>query len=126
MRYQIGTARGERSVLSGMDIQREEFFANFDQNINYLILNDRKDLENKRGDVSRAGGGDPALSKGGRSESDPKARWVGGTPLYSFYICGLRKLFPKALFIHIVRDVTSVVRSMLNFHRVAGNRLVAQ
>jgi hypothetical protein len=50
---------------------------------------------------------------------------VDGTPEYSFHICGLRKLFPEALFIHIVRDVTSVVRSMLNFHRVGGGRLVA-
>jgi hypothetical protein len=44
--------------------------------------------------------------------------------LYSFYIYGLRKLFPDALFIHIVRDVTSVVRSMLNFHRLTGVKLV--
>ena len=35
VRYQIGTARGERSVLSAMDIQREEFFANFGQSVNY-------------------------------------------------------------------------------------------
>jgi hypothetical protein len=41
------------------------------------------------------------------------------------HICGLRKLFPSALFIHIVRDVDSVVRSMLNFHRVAGTHLAA-
>ena len=54
-----------------------------------------------------------------------KARWVDGTPEYSLHICGLRKLFPKALFIHIVRDVTSVVRSMLNFRRVAESSLVA-
>jgi hypothetical protein len=40
------------------------------------------------------------------------------------HIHGLRKLFPQALFIHIVRDVESVVRSMLNFHRVAGTQLV--
>jgi hypothetical protein len=40
------------------------------------------------------------------------------------HIHGLRKLFPEALFIHIVRDVESVVRSMLNFHRVAGTQLV--
>src|SRR6266540_2461598 len=29
--YQIGTARGNRTLLSGMDIRREEFFANFGQ-----------------------------------------------------------------------------------------------
>ena len=42
----------------------------------------------------------------------------------NLHIHGLRKLFPEALFIHIVRDVESVVRSMLNFHRVAGTQLV--
>jgi hypothetical protein len=58
------------------------------------------------------------------SRSEYKKRWVDQTPQYSFHICGLRKLFPDALFIHIVRDVTSVVRSMLNFHRIAGTHLV--
>jgi hypothetical protein len=32
--------------------------------------------------------------------------------------------FPE-LFIHLVRDVDSVVRSLLNFRRVSGTRLVA-
>ncbi len=59
------------------------------------------------------------------SDSECKTRWVDQTPQYSFHICGLRKLFPDALFIHIVRDVTSVVRSMLNFHRIARTQLVA-
>src|SRR2546423_776301 len=59
------------------------------------------------------------------SDSEYKTRWVDQTPEYSFHICGLRKLFPCALFIHIVRDVGSVVRSMLNFHRIAGTHLVA-
>jgi hypothetical protein len=59
------------------------------------------------------------------SDSMSKMRWVDQTPEYSFHICGLRKLFPCALFIHIVRDVGSVVRSMLNFHRIAGTHVVA-
>ena len=59
------------------------------------------------------------------SDSEHKTRWVDQTPEYSFHICGLRKLFPTALFIHIVRDVDSVVRSMLNFHRIAGTNVVA-
>src|SRR6266480_4918657 len=58
------------------------------------------------------------------SDSEHKTRWVDQTPEYSFHICGLRKLFPCALFIHIVRDVGSVVRSMLNFHRIAGTHVV--
>jgi len=59
------------------------------------------------------------------SDSQCKTRWVDQTPEYSFHIYGLRKLFPSALFIHIVRDVGSVVRSMLNFHRIAGTNVVA-
>ncbi len=123
--YDIGSARGDRSLLSAMDIQREEFFASFGENINTLILEHRKDLARKRARGSSPGTALPSAFTTPRSASEPKARWVDGTPEYSFYICGLRKLFPKALFIHIVRDVTSVVRSMLNFHRVTGIHLVA-
>jgi hypothetical protein len=109
--YQTGTARDHRSVLSAMEIQRDEFFANFGQSINDLILSHRQDLDRNR--------------KITHPSSEPKLRWVDGTPEYSLHIYGLRKLFPEALFIHILRDVTSVVRSMLNFHRVSGIQLVA-
>ena len=108
--HQIGAARGDRSILSAMDISQDELFAILGRSINDLILRHRKDLERKRQVTSE--------------ESERKGRWVDGTPEYSFHICGLRKLFPKALFIHLVRDVRSVVRSMLNFHRVAGHDLV--
>src|SRR4030095_14748072 len=35
------------------------------------------------------------------------------------------KLFPEARFVHLVRDVTDVVRSLLNFFPDGRNRLVA-
>jgi hypothetical protein len=108
--YQVGSARGDRSLLSGMDIGREEFFANFGRSINDLILSHRLDLERKR--------------KMTRPPTEPKMRWVDGTPEYSLHIYALRKLFPEAVFIHLLRDVRDVVRSMLNFHRVAGTHLV--
>jgi hypothetical protein len=108
--YQVGVARGDRTILSAMGISREEFFANFGRSVNDLILRHRADLERKR--------------KTTRLPSEPKMRWVDGTPEYSLHICALRKLFPEALFIHVLRDVRDVVRSMLNFHRVAGFRLV--
>jgi hypothetical protein len=123
VRYQTGSARGDRSVLSAMNIQCEEFFDVFGQNINALILRHRIDLARKVWEC--------LVGLNARPEDlvspiiNQKARWVDATPEYSFHVCGLRKLFPKALFIHIVRDVTSVVRSMLNFHRVGGGSLVA-
>ena len=108
--FEVGSARGDRSLLSGMDIGREEFFANFGRSINDLILSHRLDLERKR--------------KMTGPQTEPKMRWVDGTPEYSLHIYALRKLFPEAVFIHVLRDVRNVVRSMLNFHRVAGTHLV--
>jgi hypothetical protein len=40
-------------------------------------------------------------------------------------IYALKKLFPEAVFIHVLRDVRDVVRSMLHFHHVSGQSLVA-
>src|SRR5947207_10563926 len=127
IRYQIGAARGNRSILSAMDIQREEFLAHFGQSINDLILNHRKDLERKRsGHAARAvPNAVPDASMAAQPGANRKLRWVDGTPEYSLHIYGLRKLFPRAVFIHLFRDVHAVVRSMLNFHRIAGVHLVA-
>jgi hypothetical protein len=158
--YHVGAARGSLSILSAMDISRDEFFSHIGHSINSLILKHRGDLDRKRliiaiqrllkkeglylGEVT--GELDVAVSAAIRqygiangmfyseivdslrtaaSDSEHKTRWVDQTPEYSFHICGLRKLFPCASFIHIVRDVGSVVRSMLNFHRIAGTHLVA-
>src|SRR5258707_5476562 len=158
--YQVGAARGILSILSAMDISRDEFFSHIGRSVNSLVLKHRCDLDRKRliiavqrllkergfylGEVT--GEFDAATSAAIRqyeiadetlysdlvdsvrtaaSDSECKTRWVDQTPQYSFHICGLRKLFPDALFIHIVRDVTSVVRSMLNFHRIARTQLVA-
>jgi hypothetical protein len=115
--YQVGAARGNLSILSAMDIAPAGFFANFGQSINNLILAHRSVLEQKRKL--------DATSTRRHAAVGPKARWVDGTPEYSLHICGLRKLFPDALFIHLVRDVDAVVRSLLNFHRISGIHLVA-
>jgi len=123
--YQIGAARGDRSILSAMDIREDELFAMCGQGINDLILRHRKDLEKKRETRSIELKLEPRWLETASTAARPKGRWVDGTPEYSLHICGLHKLFPDAVFIHLVRDVDAVVRSMLNFHRVSGSRLVA-
>src|SRR5215467_1712010 len=50
--HQIGSARGEYSILSAMDIRNEEFFAAFGRTINDLVVGHRKDLEINRGNSS--------------------------------------------------------------------------
>ena len=122
--YQIGAARGDHSILSAMDIGQDELFAAVGQRINDLILDHREHLEAKRKAKCVELNLDPRWLEATSSAAGPKRRWVDGTPEYSLHICGLRKLFPDAAFIHIFRDVASVVRSILNFHRVAGTQLV--
>ncbi len=113
--YQIGVARGDYSILSAMDIRGDELFAAFGQSINDLFLRHRADLERKR-ETSTVLRIDPRWLEAASTAAGAKTRWVDGTPEYSFHICGLRKLFPDALFIHLFRDVRAVIRSMLNLN----------
>ncbi len=123
--YQVGAARGDYSILSAMDIRDDELFAAFGRSINDLILCHRKDLETKRETRTIELKIEPRWLEATSMAAGPKTRWVDGTPEYSLHIYGLRKLFPEARFIHLFRDVRAVVRSMINFHRVAGVQLVA-
>jgi Sulfotransferase family len=123
--HQIGSAREDRSMLSAMDIGSAELFAALGHTINDLTLRHRRHLQTERESKSVELGIQSPWLAATSTAAGPKTRWVDGTPEYSLHICGLRKLFPDALFIHLVRDVDSVVRSLLNFHRVSGSRLVA-
>ena len=122
--YQIGSARGDYSLLSAMDVQDDEVFAAFGRTINELIMRHQKDLEKKRETRCVELNLDRRWLEATSAVSGPKKRWVDGTPEYSLHIFGLRKLFPDARFVHILRDVRAVVCSMLNFYRVAGTQLV--
>lgn len=123
--YQTKIGLGPDSLWSAMNVQKEEFLAAFGQTINDLIQRHKVDLERKWWEQTFAPNAPPHAFVEQTATNLTKTRWVDGTPAYSFHICGLRKLFPNALFIHLIRDVASVVRSMLNFHRLAGVSLVA-
>ena len=123
--YQIGAARGDYSIFSAMDIRDSELFGALGQSIDKVILQHRTDLERKRKSRTEASKLAARWLEATSISAGSKTRWVDGTPEYSLHICGLLKLFPQALFIHLIRDVQAVVRSMVNFDRVAGFKLVA-
>lgn len=124
-RYKKGSRRGERSQLASMGMSREDLMSALGKSINRTILAHRKRFEMRRAEQTLLDGSEahPAF-KIARSESDPKSRWVNGTPEYSRNIAALRKLFPDAVFIHLLRNVDEVVRSMVHFDRLASIRLV--
>src|SRR5438128_1068802 len=120
--HQRGTHRGERGQLSANFITREEVLESFGNAINRLLLDHREYFADP--ELRQRAGWQPPPFPISRSPKEPKSRWVDGTPEYALYVCALRKLFPNALFVHIVREVTDVVRSLLNFFPSAKNRLV--
>jgi hypothetical protein len=124
--HALGSVRGERSQLSALGVDRAEFFSEFGAAIDRIVLGHRQRLE----ELNRAAAQrDPrqiseefAIS---RSATEPKSRWVDGTPEYSMHLCGLHKLFPRAKFLHIVRDADAVAASMMAFRHPDGSPLVA-
>ncbi len=72
--HQVGAARGHLSILSAMDISRDELLANFGRTINDLILSHRSDLERTRAAIPSL----PEFMR--RSLPGAKTRWVDGTP----------------------------------------------
>jgi len=123
--HQIGSARGGLSILSAMDIRDDEFFAAFGRSINELVVGHRRHLEINRENSNSASKANPQWLAATSMTAGPKTRWVDGTPEYSLHICGLRKLFPQARFVHVFREVREVVCSMINFRRATGIQLVA-
>ncbi|RDS79286.1 sulfotransferase [Dyella monticola] len=114
--YRAGSQFGPRSQLSALGVDRDAYFEAFGKTIDAIIHQHRGQLERncKRSAAPNLAAVESPFSIS-RSSADPKSRWVDGTPEYSFHICGLRKLFPNAKFVHIVRDVRLVVNSMLHF-----------
>lgn len=118
--YDRATVRGRRSMLAALGIEREALFAALGDAIDALVVGSRERREeiavqeiaehpeeaHEAFQIARPG--------------DPKSRWVDGTPEYSLNIAVLRRLFPAALFVHIVREPDAVVRSLMNFATGAG------
>jgi len=119
--YRLGTARGERSALSAMGVSQRAFYAAFGDAVDEIIVTHRRRFEELRAGP----GGDPRF-KISRAPSDPKLRWVDGTPHYSKHVYALSRLFPGARFVHLLRDVESVTRSLIHFHKVGGRHFTWQ
>ena len=55
-----------------------------------------------------------------RRGTDPKRRWIDGTPLNSYYLWAIALLFPHARYIHNLRRPDEVATSLEGFDRVGA------
>jgi hypothetical protein len=119
--HRIGSARGERSQLSAMGVTREVFFEAFGRAVDEIVRSHRSEYEQLARDAAELRPEQVVETfQVSRDGGEPKQRWVDGTPENSFYVYGLAHLFPQARFIHVVRDVDAVVRSLIYFHTIGG------
>jgi len=118
-----GSDRGNRSHLSNVDYPLGHFFKHHGHLI-HSVVNEAfearcSDLYGPPGIPTEA-----QLEKSTlfvkRRASDPKKRWVDGTPLNTFYVWALAQMFPDARFLHHLREPHAVVASLGKFDRVGA------
>lgn len=106
--YALATRRGDRSAFGAMRISRASLYSAMGWAVNDLILRHHE----------RYSSG--ASTSPQHPSPDMVPRWVDGTPEYSHSIVPIRRLFPGALFIHLLRDVREVAQSLVHFHTAGG------
>lgn len=131
--YKKGASNGRFSHLSALDWTETDFFAALGRAINQLIIETKEPRINfvRREAAKKQGLTDQQIDEWlkkkppispvtrnfqiVRNESDPKCRWVDGTPDNTYHIYSLSMLFPEAKFIHLLRNPNDVARSLMKF-----------
>jgi SAM-dependent methyltransferase/glycosyltransferase involved in cell wall biosynthesis len=123
--YALATRRGDRSAFGRMGISRASLYSAMGRAVDELICSHRERYA-ERSNAPETPEPPSLAYVVARSLGDPKARWIDGTPEYSHSIVPLRRLFPGAVFIHLLRDVREVVESLVHFHAIGGARFSRQ
>jgi glycosyltransferase involved in cell wall biosynthesis len=117
--YALATRRGDRSAFGAMGISRASLYSAMGWAVNELIRSQRERYAD-RPTAAPELPQQPSPDMVARPPNDSKARWIDGTPEYAHSIVPLRRLFPGAVFIHLLRDVREVARSLAHFHTIGG------
>jgi hypothetical protein len=135
--FKTGTANGRYSHLGALGWNEEDFYAAFGRAVDLFVVDTREPRlrfirregarkhgldEHQIDEWEKTRAANPApLAKAAknyqvvRDPSDPKRRWVDGTPDNSYHMYGLSMLFPNAKFVHILRNPNDVARSLMRF-----------
>jgi hypothetical protein len=119
--HAIGSSRGERTHLSNSGYSLEAYLRRLGEFAD-AVVRDCFDERSKRlhgasfesEELLGTGPHGPELKLLG-SPSDPKQRWVDGTPLNTHFTWALAQMFPEAVFIHNLRRPEDVATSLEGF-----------
>ena len=118
--YRAGAQRGKFSQLGNAGMEFEAFAAHFGTAIDNISRDCfqrrvRQFIPDYFERAEAPAAADSTAVKIIHAPSDPKLRFVDGTPEYSFTTYELRLLFPQCKFIHILRRPEDVVNSLAHF-----------
>lgn len=119
-----GSDRRERSHLSNVEYPLEDFLEAKGEAVDRIV----HDAFQRRCQQMYGHSGFPnpkQLEKPAamflrRSDTEPKRRWLDATPLNTFYVWGIAKMFPGARFLHHIRPPHEVIASLEKFDRVGA------
>lgn len=125
--FAIGSERGAYSHLSNVNYPLMPFEQRIGEAVDQIV----HDVFNERcaqrygvgwreGISSKAWAADHKQMELVRSSSDPKERWVDGTPLNSLFIWGINNMFPYAKYLHMLRPPHEVIASLVQFNKAGG------
>ena len=126
--YRLGSERGKFSHLSNVAYPESSFLAHTARSIDLIVKEVYESrCETLYGDYRSKGirinpDNPNAAFQVRRHPDEPKRRWIDGTPLNSHFAWALSRVFPRAKFIHNLRNPADVALSLENFDRVGADK----
>lgn len=112
--WELGTTGGSHLQLPAFGVTRSNFCEGFGRMIDQQIRTGfETSIGHQREGMRITGGTETSPHSVLRQHDDPKLRWVDGTPANSAYAAVLHRMFPEVRFIHLLRDPSDVVTSLL-------------
>lgn len=119
--YELSTAPGESSFTGLARYTARDFRGYFADACHRMVEDARRRIIRHSEEI---GFKDPSRLNNNvklhRGWWQPKRRWVDGTPENAHFVLPLLRLFPKARFIHIIRNPRRVATSLMHFSTVGS------
>jgi hypothetical protein len=132
--HRKGSERGKFSHLSNVELPLEPFMRRTGEAIDRIVHDVYAERCGRTYGKPSLHDPDWSLSKEQqqhalqirRHGSDPKQRWIDGTPLNSYYLWAISLLFPHARYIHNLRRPDEVATSLEGFDKVGAEPLALE